>query len=616
MSGSYTIPPGTRTSGDNGHLGAHDDTAAILSAVPLVVFNVLNTAYAGGADPTGASDSSGAVQAAVNAAAAAGGGIVFFPGGADYQLANGVSYSGTAPLRFIGDGPQASRIRLNSTATSSTYFSITNTGSWGDEKGLDGCCSFENLSFHNDHYVGAFSDTNQAIYMSGVDMGVVVNCGFYRGGGSQRVNQAIVLNACNQVVIDACNIFAVVNGIAFTGYCQVNCVRDTTVWTPSGSRVSTAACVLYQGQTLGTHMKSTVLHDGDRGILWTEDSAGKAPHLFYGYDVEFNNHTIAAAEFDYGVHVGLTDCIFSGAAVSANVPGLVFGPGFQGDAIVKGCEFIGQPGHSVQVQAGTGFTFQSCSFGGSGKYKFAANTCDEINIAAGVRNVSIDACHFNVNANGGLGTANPPRSAVHASGGVSAVTLSNCQGAGRGYGGTAVVDGAGAVMKRGCTGLGLADSTTGQGSTVTGTTPARLSASFTIPANDMVAGKAYRFRAWGHGTQAAGSPVSLQPQTNVGVASLGTFTAGNGPAAGASFYWSYECMLCVTAVGGSGTLASNETFSWGGALGASHGNTSFTVNTARDNPVVLTANWSSSSGSPTISCDGCLLEPLQNYPAS
>jgi hypothetical protein len=580
---------------------------------------VLDTTLAGGADASGKADSTAAFQAALQTIqASAGGGSLYVPAGT-YKIATGVTYRGTAPLMITGDGPQASQIRLASSASSSTYFSIANTGTWGDEKGQDGAVIFNGLSFHNDFHAGGFGDTNVAIHLDGVDFGGVYNCGFYKGSGSQRINQAIVLNACNQVVIDNCNIYAAVNGIAFTGYCQVNAIRDTSIWLPSGTRVPTAAGVLFQGQTLGTHMRAVVLHDGDRGILWTRDSGGKDPHLFVGYDIEPNNHTIAAMEFNNGVHVYLSQCIFSGASVSANVPGLVFGPQFEGGALVDSCAFIGQPGHSVVIQGGTGYKFQGCEFGGGGRYKYAANACDEINIASGVGEVTIDSCHFNVDAVAGLGVANPPRAAVHVAAGANRVTMSNSKAAGTGYGTSAVLDEGSALVRRGNIGLGLADTTTGAGSTVTSSTAAALSAPVTIPANDATAGTIYKMTCFGTGTAAAGTAVPLTLSLSLAGATLGTFQPTAFPAAGSAFSWRYECSLYVTAAGTAGTIAASGTFSWGpnGTAPATilHGGSAQPVNTSTPNQLELTAHWASAAGAPAITCACTLVERVANFPA-
>jgi hypothetical protein len=174
-------------------------------------------------------------------------------------------------------------------------------------------------------------------------------------------------------------------------------------------------------------------------------------------------------------------------------------------------------------------------------------------------------------------------------------------------------------MRNGNIGLGLADQTTGKGSTVTGTSAADLSAPVTVPAYDMTAGTVYRLTAFGHGTQARGIRPGLSPKLAVGVSvggtSLGTFTPAYNPAAGATFSWSSTCYLAVMATGTTGTIIGNDTFTWAGQ-GAAHSNDSFTVNTTEANAVVLTAAWRSATGSPTITCDGTVLERVQNYPAS
>jgi hypothetical protein len=602
---------------------AGPSVAAARPAGTLEAYNVLDTVWSGGADPKGAADSTAAFQAALNAISAAGGGVLYVPTGS-YKLTSGVTYAGTSPLRILGDGPQASRIRMASASSSVSYLSIAQNGAFGDEKGLDGTVIIESLSFHNDTFSGAFTNTNIALSLSGVNFGKIADVCFYKGSASQRVNQAIVCHACNQVDIDNCNVFAAVNGITFTGFCQVNNVSNTSVWTPAGTGVPTAACVLYSGQTLTANMENVIFHRGDRGILWTQDAAGAVPHLFFGSNVQPNNHSIACMEFDAGAQVYLTECFFSNARsfVAAGVPGLVFGPGFQGSALVEGCQFNGMLGHAISVQAGTGFIVKGCEFGGNSAYKFAANAFDEISIGASAAEVTIDACHFNVNALAGLGTANQPRSAVFTAPGARAVTVSNCRGAGTGYGTSALVDNASAIVRRGCAGLGLPDSTTGAGSTVTATAPAGLSAPVSIPAGDMTAGTVYKMRCFGTGKQAAGAAHSLTVGVTLGGTSIGSFTPQAAPAAGAPFAWRYECLLYVSAAGTAGTVAATQTFAWGGTgTGAApstpttHGGAALAVNTTQVNALVLTAAWGAAAGGPAITCAATLLERAGTVPS-
>ena len=68
MPPQYTIPPSTRAVGTGNPPADMNGAADALTAMGAAG-NVLNAAYAGGADPTGAADSTTAIQAAINAAA-------------------------------------------------------------------------------------------------------------------------------------------------------------------------------------------------------------------------------------------------------------------------------------------------------------------------------------------------------------------------------------------------------------------------------------------------------------------------------------------------------------------------------------------------------------------
>lgn len=82
---SYSTPPNNVVSGNSGHISAHNNLSTIITGNSLQ-FNVLDTAYSGGADPTGSSDSAPAFNAALNAAAADGpGNVVLVPQG-NYKI--------------------------------------------------------------------------------------------------------------------------------------------------------------------------------------------------------------------------------------------------------------------------------------------------------------------------------------------------------------------------------------------------------------------------------------------------------------------------------------------------------------------------------------------------
>ena len=98
----YTLPSDAHAIGDAGHTSDHNNIVDVVIGAGGV-FNVLNTAYAGGADRTGAADSTAAFNAALTAAAAAspGGAVVRVPYGT-YMISNLLidSY-----VTLQGDGP-------------------------------------------------------------------------------------------------------------------------------------------------------------------------------------------------------------------------------------------------------------------------------------------------------------------------------------------------------------------------------------------------------------------------------------------------------------------------------------------------------------------------------
>jgi hypothetical protein len=113
MPAQFTLPPDTRAVGTGNppqDMNGVVDTVTAMGAV----YSVLNTAYAGGADPTGVADSTAAINAAVAAAAAAGRELRI-PAGT-YKITSALNWK-LDGLRVRGDGPLSTVI---SQATSNT----------------------------------------------------------------------------------------------------------------------------------------------------------------------------------------------------------------------------------------------------------------------------------------------------------------------------------------------------------------------------------------------------------------------------------------------------------------------------------------------------------------
>lgn len=103
---TFTVPPANKVANQGGFVADIDNAYAALQQ--LAAGNVLNTAYAGGADPSGLSDSTAAVQAAEDALAAAGGGTLVFPAGT-YKVTGLVKKSGVS---WVTDGRGAVVLQL------------------------------------------------------------------------------------------------------------------------------------------------------------------------------------------------------------------------------------------------------------------------------------------------------------------------------------------------------------------------------------------------------------------------------------------------------------------------------------------------------------------------
>jgi hypothetical protein len=110
---AYTIPPDTRAAGQLNHITDHNNITDVLTGLGAG-FSILNTAFAGGADPAGVADSTGAINATVTAAVAAKR-PVLIPGGT-YKITSALNWR-IPGLQVIGDGSAVTTI---SQATANT----------------------------------------------------------------------------------------------------------------------------------------------------------------------------------------------------------------------------------------------------------------------------------------------------------------------------------------------------------------------------------------------------------------------------------------------------------------------------------------------------------------
>ena len=131
MPAQFTLPPDTRAVGTGNppaDMNGVVDTVTAMGAV----YNVLNAAYAGGADPTGAADSQPAFAAAIAALPAAGGTITVPPG--TYKLNSTVTatVAPTASVRIIGAGLGATILSYTGTGDAIRMRASSYSGGWAE----------------------------------------------------------------------------------------------------------------------------------------------------------------------------------------------------------------------------------------------------------------------------------------------------------------------------------------------------------------------------------------------------------------------------------------------------------------------------------------------------
>lgn len=172
---SYSIPPDNVISGNSGHIAAHNNLSYIVRNVSYSVFNCQNTTYSGGADPTGASDSTSAINAALTACSNAGGGTVYLPAG---------TYKTTAPL-IIPPGVALVGDRANEVATylDATYGTVIKpSASWSH-----GASAWNGIISILNQTSGGYSVTSeeQKIY------GLMLDCHLLQTAGTSTTTDGI-----------------------------------------------------------------------------------------------------------------------------------------------------------------------------------------------------------------------------------------------------------------------------------------------------------------------------------------------------------------------------------------------------------------------------------------
>jgi hypothetical protein len=150
--------------------------------------------------------------------------------------------------------------------------------------------------------------------------------------------------------------------------------------------------------------------------------------------------------------------------------------------------------------------------------------------------------------------------------------------------------------------------------TVANTTTETTLATFTIPANDAIAGAVYKITAWGTASTTGTPTMTFQARLG-GVAGSAIAQSGAVTTASAASAkpWRAEVFLSCLTTGVSATWFGNMTCQCGFTLGAGvflnpsttiDGGAQFTLDSTVARDLVITGKWSAASASNTITCRG------------
>jgi hypothetical protein len=604
-----------------GVVAARPASASVIAARPASAaatagstpdwFNVVS--YGATGDRT--TDDTAAIQAAMAACAANGGGVVYFPGGTNgqYRITSTLTWTSAAPVIFQGDTTEGvvippsggSGIYLDAPSpvdgvlvTNCAYFAVDN---------LDFIIDGDNNSGTSIQYAAVHCD---GLHVCQINRSLVT-----QGNGNFQTNTAFQFDNCLQSIVTACYAGAESQTLWFNGGAGCT-VSDSYLESTDGNGYGG----IRMDADAGTiHIRNTTTFRGDHGLIMTSGGSDVPAFVFLN-DFEVNNPAVSGLQFDYGSQVWMEQYWATGTAESSDTVrhGIVVGPDFTGYLYMHNSSFGGMSGYGMWIQGGSGYVISNCSFGNCGDNE--ANTYDDLHIAAAAKNVTVTGCHFETDPYNGF-ASNHVRSAIYIESGSSGNLLTGNSFASSGYGTASVIDLSDPASAAGNLGFKPALRSDVSGQTVTGTSYAALSGSFTVSPYEATTGSVYRLVAWGHGTMASGTAAELSIEAVLG-SSIFVYTIMNGAdiGAGNAFHWRVTVDILVTATGTSAAIAPGMTFTWSEAVATTASNSAAasgddasgatTFNSQVANNVTFQAAWSTTSGSPTISCVGSYLECL------
>lgn len=229
--------------------GVAQTLSAAISSSAGLVYNVKSPAY--GAEGDGATDDSGAIQAAINAAATAGGGILYFPHGTYLCNTGLVVGSGEGKFTYLGESATGSKLKqvgattlltlgannnnlllgLTFTATAANTGSLVSIGSAARATFLG--CAFDPI------------DGNHLLLAASTSVATLLNCSLSQAGASSRV---VSVTAGSPIVrFEACDIATAGADMTTFGAARINLIGCAITM---GSAIAAGTTQLASGATM------------------------------------------------------------------------------------------------------------------------------------------------------------------------------------------------------------------------------------------------------------------------------------------------------------------------------------------------------------------------------
>jgi len=369
------------------------------------------------ASGNGTTDDTAAIQAALTALET-NGGVLYFPVGT-YLVSSSLTYTSTAELHIRGDVMNG-RLSSGIGGGSLIYCSPGSYPFYGFDITNAGCVSFTDITVISAAN-GTTAETYAAFQLTSCGKSNFYRCRTTNVQANQGTNQGIVLNNCNNVDINTCNLYNWINCLYVTGTSADINVRATDMLAASGTGSSTGGVILMDDASGTLHLNNVTTGHGDYGLIVREGGGStlNEPAFIFINDFEVNNPAAGGIFLDSGGEFWGEQCWISDQGQSAGGAvrhGIVCTSNYQGTFYLHDSALQDWSGHGIWLEGGTGFSITDTTFGGTGQH--TTNTYDDIHVAAAVSDVTVEGCHFEVDWAYTMGP-NKPRSGVYIESGVT-----------------------------------------------------------------------------------------------------------------------------------------------------------------------------------------------------